>query len=184
MTKPIKPIKQTSQIAQVVAHVQAAPVLAAKRTRVLFMLALLTLAGAALVLPSLASAQATPVGLWKTIDDETGTEKSLVRLVDAGGVLVGTVEKVLNPDPNASRTCDLCTDERKGQVIVGMEIIRGVTNSSTNDGLWDGGEILDPQKGKTYKVRLTPIEGGGKLEVRGYVGMPLLGRTQTWIRVE
>jgi uncharacterized protein (DUF2147 family) len=78
----------------------------------------------------------------------------------------------------------LCTDERKGQVIVGMEIIRGVTKSAGTEGLWDGGEILDPQKGKLYKVRMTPIEGGAKLEVRGYVGMPLLGRTQTWIRVE
>lgn len=175
---------QTTQIAPATAHVQAAPVPVAQRKRVLFMLAGLALAGAALVLPGFANAQATPVGLWKTIDDETGTEKSLVRIVDAGGALTGTVEKALNPDPNASRTCDLCTDERKGQVIVGMDIIRGVTKSVTSDGLWDGGEILDPQKGKTYKVRLTPIDGGAKLEVRGYVGMPLLGRTQTWIRVE
>ncbi|UFS57393.1 DUF2147 domain-containing protein [Comamonadaceae bacterium M7527] len=148
------------------------------------MLALLALAGAALVLPGLASAQVTPVGLWKTIDDETGAEKSLVRIVEVDGVFTGTVEKALNPGPDSSPTCDLCTDERKGQMIVGMDIIRGVTKSVTNDGLWDGGDILDPQKGKTYTVRLTPIDGGAKLEVRGYIGMPLLGRTQTWIRVE
>ena len=134
--------------------------------------------------PVLAFAQMTPVGLWKTIDDETGQEKSLVRIVDAGGTFNGTVEKSLLNDPKVSKVCDLCTDDRKGQVIVGMEIIRGVTKNVKDDGLWDGGEILDPQKGKTYRVRLTPKDGGVKLEVRGYVGMPLLGRTQTWLRVE
>ena len=152
--------------------------------RYALMFAGLALLGAVALLPRIAAAQVTPVGVWKSIDDETGKEKSFVRVVQAGGVLIGTVEKALNPDPNASRTCDLCTDERKGQVIVGMEIIRGVTKSAGTEGLWDGGEILDPQKGKLYKVRMTPIEGGAKLEVRGYVGMPLLGRTQTWIRVE
>lgn len=152
--------------------------------RITLMFAALALVAAGLALPSVAKAQATPVGLWKTIDDETGTEKSLVRIVEANGVVSGKVDKALNPDPNASRTCNLCEDDRKDQVIVGMEIIRGVAKSATSDGLWDGGEILDPQKGKTYKVRLTPIDGGSKLEVRGYVGMPLLGRTQTWLRVE
>lgn len=176
--------QQTTRPRQTTAQAQVVSVPRVQRQQVRLMLVGLALAGAALVLPSFAGAQTTPVGLWKTIDDETGAEKSLVRIVDAGGVLTGTVDKALNPDPNASRTCDLCSDERKGQVIVGMEIIRGVTQSVASDGLWDGGEILDPQKGKTYKVRLTPIEGGAKLEVRGYVGMPLLGRTQTWIRVE
>ena len=131
-----------------------------------------------------ATAQSTPIGIWKTIDDETGQEKSLVRITDTSGTFSGTVEKSLVNDPKSSKVCDLCTDDRKGQVIVGMEIIRGVTRNVKDDGLWDGGEILDPQKGKTYRVRLTPKEGGAKLEVRGYVGMPLLGRTQTWIRVE
>jgi uncharacterized protein (DUF2147 family) len=161
---------------------QAKPATQARRYA--WMLAGLALVGAAAMLPRIALAQATPVGLWKTIDDETGKEKSLVRVVQAAGVISGTVEKALNPDPAASRTCNLCTDDRKDQVIVGMEIIRGVTKSVATDGIWDGGEILDPQKGKTYRVRLSPIDGGAKLEVRGYVGMPLLGRTQTWLRVE
>jgi uncharacterized protein (DUF2147 family) len=143
-----------------------------------------TLLLTACLAPVLVFAQMTPAGLWKTIDDETGQEKSLVRIVDAGGTFNGAVEKSLLNDPNVSKVCDLCTDDRKGQVIVGMEIIRGVTKNVKDDGLWDGGEILDPQKGKTYRVRLTPKDGGAKLEVRGYVGMPLLGRTQTWLRVE
>ena len=140
--------------------------------------------GAALLLPALAWAQATPVGLWKTIDDETGQEKSLVRIVDANGVLAGKVETSLVTDPTVNKICSLCRGDRKDQLIVGMEIIRGVSQSNSKDGLWDGGEILDPQKGKTYNVMLTPIDGGAKLEVRGYVGLPLLGRTQTWLRVE
>ena len=143
-----------------------------------------TLLVTACLAPVLAFAQMTPAGLWKTIDDETGQEKSLVRIVDSGGTFNGAVEKSLLNDPKVSKVCDLCADDRKGQVIVGMEIIRGVTKNVKDDSLWDGGEILDPQKGKTYRVRLTPKEGGAKLEVRGYVGMPLLGRTQTWLRVE
>ena len=143
-----------------------------------------TLLAVVCLAPVLALAQMNPAGLWKTIDDETGQEKSLVRITDKSGTFSGTVEKSLVNDPKSSKVCDLCTDDRKGQVIVGMEIIRGVTRNVKDDGLWDGGEILDPQKGKTYRVRLTPKEGGAKLEVRGYVGMPLLGRTQTWIRVE
>ena len=62
--------------------------------------------------------------------------------------------------------------------------IRSVKKADGEDNQWDGGHILDPEDGKTYKVRLTPADGGKKLDVRGYIGAPLLGRTQTWIRVE
>lgn len=138
--------------------------------------ALFTVAGAAL-------AQSSPVGLWKTIDDETGKEKSLVRVSEAGGVFSGKIEKLLDPSRQDAR-CDKCTDERKDQPIAGMTIIKNVKQNAGDAALWDGGEILDPNNGKTYKVRLKPADGGKKLEVRGYVGAPLLGRTQTWQRVE
>lgn len=134
--------------------------------------------------PALALAQMTPVGLWRTIDDETGKEKSLVRILESEGIYRGTVEKLLVNDPKSSKVCDLCLDDRKGQPILGMEIVRGVTKNSNDNSLWNGGEILDPQKGKTYRVQLIPQNGGTKLEVRGYVGLPLIGRTQTWIRAE
>jgi uncharacterized protein (DUF2147 family) len=77
----------------------------------------------------------------------------------------------------------LCTDDRKDKPKIGMEIIRG---GQQGDGktVWEGGKILDPENGKNYSLRLTPIDGGKKLEVRGYIGTPLLGRTQTWIRVQ
>jgi len=130
----------------------------------------------------LAQAQATPVGLWKTIDDETKQEKSFVRIVDGGGVLAGKVEKVLDPTKQDEK-CDKCTDARKDQPKLGMTIIEGVKKHA-DEPYWDGGTILDPNNGKVYKVRMKLDDGGRRLEVRGYIGMPLLGRTQTWVRVE
>lgn len=141
--------------------------------------------GAALGLAAAATvahAQATPTGLWKTIDDETKQEKSLVRISEAGGVFSGKIEKLLDPAKQAA-VCDQCSDERKGQPVLGMTIVKGV-KAGSEPGRFEGGEILDPNNGKTYKVRLTPTDGGKKLEVRGYIGTPLLGRTQTWTRVE
>ena len=142
----------------------------------------LALLGAAALLPALAVAQTTPVGLWKSIDDETKAEKSLVRIIEAGGTLTGKIEKLLDPSKQDAK-CDKCSDARKGQAVLGMTIITGV-KAGTDPALWEGGEILDPNNGKSYKVRIKPIDGGKKLEVRGYIGSPLLGRTQTWIRVE
>jgi uncharacterized protein (DUF2147 family) len=143
---------------------------------ILVMLALGASAGAA-------CAQATPVGLWKTIDDDGKTEKSLVRISEANGVLSGRIVKILVP-ADANAVCDMCTDERKGQPVQGMEILRNIRQNADNKGLWDGGEVMDPNKGETYKARLKPIDGGRKLEMRGYIGAPMFGRTQTWIRVE
>jgi uncharacterized protein (DUF2147 family) len=143
--------------------------------KVLMATALIVCAGSAL-------AQAGPTGLWKTIDDETKNEKSLVRITESAGVLSGKIEKLLDPAKQDAK-CDKCTDARKDQPVLGMTILEGV-KKNTDEAYWDGGTILDPNNGKTYKVRLQPADGGRKLDVRGYIGMPLLGRTQTWIRVE
>jgi uncharacterized protein (DUF2147 family) len=131
---------------------------------------------------SIAFAQMSPVGLWRTIDDETKTEKSLVRITEAGGVMTGKVEKIADP-AKANANCDKCTDERKDKPVLGMTILRGVKPSS-EAGTWEGGDILDPNNGKIYKVRMKPIDGGKQMEVRGFIGVALLGRTQTWVRVE
>ena len=136
---------------------------------------------AAIVVHTAALAQATPVGLWKTIDDETKTEKSLVRVVDNGGVLTGKIEKVLDP-AKQNDVCDKCSDERKGKPVVGLNIIRNAKPDGDDKSVWTGGEILDPNNGKTYRLRLKPHDGGKTLEVRGYIG-PFF-RNQTWIRVE
>ncbi len=138
---------------------------------------------ALLAAASLAQAQTTPAGLWKTIDDDGKTEKSLVRIVDTAGVLSGKVEKIFDATKQDAK-CEECSDARKGQPVLGLTIIQGVKANAGEAGLWDGGEILDPNNGKTYKVRLKPVNGGKTLEVRGYIGMPMLGRTQTWQRVE
>jgi uncharacterized protein (DUF2147 family) len=130
-----------------------------------------------------ACAQATPTGLWKTIDDKTKAERALVRITESGGVFTGRIEKLLAPDAKPDAKCDKCDDDRKDKLIVGLDIVRGVKKGSDDD-LWDGGTILDANEGKVYKVRMKPVDGGKQLEVRGYVGMPMLGRTQTWIRVE
>ena len=129
-----------------------------------------------------AFAQATPAGLWRTIDDETKTEKSLVRITENGGVFSGRVERIVDPTKQDSR-CDKCSDARKDQRVLGMTIVDGVRRSE-GDAHFDGGTILDPNNGKVYKVRMTPKDGGKVLEVRGYIGAPLLGRTQVWQRVE
>jgi len=129
----------------------------------------------------LAHAQATPVGLWKTIDDETKQEKSYVRISESGGAVSGKIEKLLDP-AKQDAVCDKCSDERKDKPVLGMTIIKNVKRDATDATRWDGGEILDPNNGKTYKVRLTPQDGGKALEVRGFIG-PFY-RNQTWIRVE
>jgi hypothetical protein len=131
----------------------------------------------------LAQAQMTPVGLWRSIDDETNQAKAEIRITQTAAGLSGVVEKSLLSNPNTDPLCNLCTDDRKGKPKIGMEIIRG---GQPGDGkaVWEGGKILDPENGKNYSLRLTPIDGGKKLEVRGFIGAPLLGRTQTWIRVQ
>ena len=126
-------------------------------------------------------AQATPVGLWKTTDDETKAEKSLVRITESGGVLSGRVEKFLDPKTKADAVCEKCTDERAGKPVLGMTIIRGAKADGDRQH-WEGGEILDPNNGKVYKLRLKPVDGGKALEVRGYIG-PFF-RNQQWQRVE
>jgi uncharacterized protein (DUF2147 family) len=131
---------------------------------------------------AIAHAQATPAGLWKTIDDETKKEKSLIRITESDGVFAGKLEKLLDPTAKPDAVCDKCSDDRKDKPLVGMTLIKSVKQNADDKAKWDGGEILDPNNGKTYKVRLTPIDGGKTLEVRGFIG-PFY-RNQTWTRVE
>ena len=128
---------------------------------------------------SIAFAQ-SPAGLWKTIDDATGKEKAMVRITEAGGVFTGKVEKLLDPAKQDSK-CDECTDSRKGQPVLGLTIIRNIKKGESH---WEGGDILDAANGKVYRARLTLSADNKKLDVKGYIGTPLFGRTQTWSRVE
>jgi uncharacterized protein (DUF2147 family) len=139
------------------------------------------LAGAAV---SAFAQAASPAGLWKTIDDNTKKEKSFVRIVETGGIFSGKVEKIVDPDAPKDAVCKDCSDDRKDKPILGMTILRNVKANADDKAVFDGGDILDPNNGKVYRVKLTLIDGGNKLDVRGYIGTPLLGRTQTWIRAE
>ena len=142
----------------------------------------IAIAALALAASAAAWAQATPVGLWKTIDDDTGKEKSLVRISESGGVLTGRIEKLLDPATKPDAVCEKCTDERKNQPLVGLTIIENAKRDAGDAAVWTGGEITDPNNGKSYRLRLKPTEAGKTLEVRGYIG-PFY-RNQTWIRVE
>jgi uncharacterized protein (DUF2147 family) len=130
-----------------------------------------------------AMAQNTPVGLWKTISDKDGSVTSEVRVVDNAGVLSGRIERTFRTDVKADSKCELCKDDRKDQPIIGLEIIRGLGKAPGKE-LWEGGTVVDPDNGTVYKLKMTPIDGGKKLEVRGFVGFSLFGRTQTWIRAQ
>ena len=135
---------------------------------------------AALFAGSVLAADMTPLGSWKTIDDKTGRVKSIVEISDAGGgQLVGKVAQILQSDKGSNPLCDLCSGERKDKPVLGMTIMWGVKQDGD---VWDGGSILDPNNGKTYGVKLTPIENGSKLQVRGFLGFSWLGRTQIWER--
>lgn len=144
-----------------------------------------TLALAALaLLCTQAGAQASPEGLWKTIDDNTGKERALVRVQITGDTLKARIESRFKPNASAQDVCDKCSGDRKGQRIDGLEIIRGVTKTPDAPGQWGGGTIIDPENGKEYKVILTLSDDGRRLTVRGYMGIALLGRTQIWQRAD
>ena len=138
-------------------------------------------AGALALAAISASAQNTPVGLWKTIDDDGKTEKSLVRITESGGVLSGKIEKIFDPSKQDSK-CDKCSDERKDKPVLGMVILRNLKVDSDDKDVWSGGDVLDPNNGKVYRARLKPVDGGRQLQMRGYLG-PFY-RTQVWLRVE
>jgi uncharacterized protein (DUF2147 family) len=123
----------------------------------------------------------TAAGLWKTIDDTTGKPRSLIRITENQGEFSAVVEKGLRETDTGEAVCDKCKDERKGKKIIGMTIAKGLKQ---NGNKYEGGEILDPENGKTYKCKMTLDETGNNLEVRGFIGISLLGRSQTWHRVE
>ena len=138
----------------------------------------------ALLLGALLTAQASdsPVGLWRTIDDKTGKEKSLVRVVEVNGEFKASIEKLFRePHEEQNPNCDKCPGDRKNKPVLGMTIMTGLKKTGSE---YEGGEILDPANGKIYRCKMWTAEGGKKLNVRGFVGVAVLGRTQVWLREE
>jgi uncharacterized protein (DUF2147 family) len=122
------------------------------------------------------------LGNWHTVDDETGEIKSLVTLsLAADGTMTGVITKILKKDVG-SGLCDKCEGKHKDQPIEGMTFIWGVKN--TDSGEWEEGQLLDPESGTVYNGNITLGDDPSELEVRGYVGISLFGRSQTWLRAE
>jgi len=120
----------------------------------------------------------SPVGTWKTIDDKTGQARSVVRIYEQGGTLFARIERTLVPG-DETRTCTKCTDDRKDQPLIGLVFMRSMKGV---DGAFQDGDILDPDNGSIYRCKLRLESGGTKLKVRGFIGVSLFGRSQTWER--
>ena len=136
---------------------------------------------AGLALPALAASD-SPVGKWKTIDDKTGKPKGVVEITEANGVLSGKiVGRFPKPGDPENPVCDKCEGAKKNKPIVGLVFLEGLKKDGDE---YTGGKILDPESGDVYDSKLKVIEGGKKIEVRGFIGVSLLGRSQTWVREE
>lgn len=116
-------------------------------------------------------------GVWTTIDDNTGKPRGQVELYRVGDELRGKVVSIL--DPEAKHSCHACPQPFTDKPVVGLEFMWGLTEK---DGIWQNGQILDPKTGDIYKSRVVISDDGKSLDVRGYTGFTLLGRSQTWLR--
>lgn len=138
-----------------------------------------------LTVPLAHAQSSSPVGQWRTIDDETSEPRAVVEIYEEDGRLYGRIVEILKARDEAPRNdegqiiCTECEGEKKDQPVEGLVIIEDMEKDGNR---WSGGTILDPENGKTYKARME-LEGEDRLKVRGYIGLPLLGRTQTWYRV-
>lgn len=126
----------------------------------------------------------SPAGRWTTIDDKSGKPKSTIKLFVSNGTLNGKIvkiykENVSHPDET---NCAKCTGALQNKPLLGLMLLRGFKQNA--DGSWSGGKITDPESGNTYKCTITPSADGKTLNVRGYVGVSLLGRTQTWVKAD
>jgi uncharacterized protein (DUF2147 family) len=139
-----------------------------------------TVIAALLALPCAWADDTSPVGLWKNIDDVSGKPKALIRISENNGALEGRIEKLFRPaDQEQNPKCTRCEGANKDQPIIGLVFMSGLKKSGDE---YTDGQILDPDNGKVYKSKLTLVDGGKKVNVRGYIGIPMLGRSQTWLR--
>jgi uncharacterized protein (DUF2147 family) len=122
----------------------------------------------------------SPVGRWKTVDDATGKVKSIVTIREQDGKLYGRIETLFDP-PVPHPTCYLCKGRMKDRPLVGLQVLWGFEQDGSE---WTGGQVLDPESGKIYRGSLTVEDDGRKLRLHGYIGIPLLGRTEHWLRAE
>jgi len=144
-------------------------------------LAILVLALCAMpIITAHATDSKSPIGLWKTVDDKSGMPRAMVRIFVKDGKYFGRIEQSFTAGAE-TRVCLACTDERKDQPVIGLLIIRNMT---ARDGEYGGGDILDPENGSVYRCKFHLEKDGTVLAVRGFIGISLLGRSQTWQRQE
>ncbi|MDC7805774.1 DUF2147 domain-containing protein [Luteimonas sp BLCC-B24] len=137
----------------------------------------LALVALPLMLASLSASAQSPVGRWKTIDDNTGQVKSIVEITQAAnGTLSGRVAQVLQSDRGPNPTCDKCSGERRNRPITGMTILWDLRPDGSE---WSGGTILDPANGKTYRSKAKMLDAS-RLGVSGCVAF--ICREQVWQR--
>ncbi|MGZ2422431.1 uncharacterized protein (DUF2147 family) [Rhizobium laguerreae] len=120
----------------------------------------------------------SPVGLWRNVDDISGKPRALIRITESNGTLQGRIEKVFLA-ANESPTCAKCEGALKNTPVVGLVILSGLKKDGNE---YTGGQILDPDNGKVYSSKISVTNGGKKLNVRGFIGVSLLGRSQVWER--
>ncbi len=125
-----------------------------------------------------ATPDASPLGLWKTVDDKTHKARGTVRIYEHDGALFAKIESSVDPKENAE-LCRKCEDDRKDKPVIGLVIMRNMKPHGSD---YTGGDILDPDTGTVYRCKMTLADGGKKLNVRGFIGISLLGRSQTWVR--
>jgi len=144
--------------------------------------ALVVIAFSIAVLPAMVAfaTRPSPIGEWETISDVTGEATAIVQITLENGELVGKIDKLIRePGQDPNPLCNACPGEKKDQPVQGLTILWGLEKGDDN---WDGGFILDPDNGRTYRSELRVTDNNEKLEVRGYIGFSLFGRTQVWIR--
>jgi uncharacterized protein (DUF2147 family) len=123
----------------------------------------------------------SPVGLWTTVDSATGEPEALVRIEERNGEYAGIIIRLLDPTDDPESKCGKCTDYRKDQPVVGMTILSGMRRNGDH---YAGGEILDPDSGSVYRSVMQLEDGGRRLVVRGYLGVSVFGRSETWTRAK
>ena len=137
---------------------------------------------AALIAPPVLAGDASPAGLWKNVDDVSGKPRALIRITESTGSLQGKIEQVFpGPTEDPNPKCDKCEGANKNAPIIGLMILSGLTKDGDE---YAGGQILDPDNGKVYRSKVRLTDNGKTLSVRGYLGVPMLGRSQTWMRQE
>lgn len=148
---------------------------------------LLMALSSALIMPAYAEEQDTsPIGLWKTIDDVTGKPKAIIEIKEnQNKSLEGRILKIFSESGEIkNKVCKACEGEKHNQPLIGMVVLEDLKKNKEASNQWTDGKILDPKNGKIYHCYVQAINQGQKLNVRGFIGVPIFGRTQTWVKVQ